>query len=313
MLGLAKLSITEVGLNKNYLGFLCMIFGLFFLWNLLVTRRIDSRRVSQQELVLSAGFLCMIAWLLTISDSKTSLAAFVVGAAIILVLGWRGVDWRYLGVYVIVAVLVAIVAEVTFDVSATVIELLGRDPTLTDRTFIWREVLVLQDRPFLGFGFESFWLDPRLEAVWAKNLFPRINQAHNGYIETYLQLGAIGVFLLLALIISTFNKISRQLLTDFEFARLRLGFFFAFIFYNYSEATLVGLHPLWTIFLIIAIDYPKAESRISTRRQATTFGPSPRHATPHDRRRHVAVEGAVRTGASREQPVGGGGGNIREH
>ncbi len=149
-----------VGLNKNYLGFLCMILGLFFLWNLLLTRQIDSRRVRRQEVGLSVGFLCMIAWLLTMPDSKTALAALVVGAAIMLVLGLRVVNGRYLGVYVIDAVLVAILAEVTFDVYANVIELLGRDPTLTDRTVIWREALALQDRPILGFGFESFWLDP---------------------------------------------------------------------------------------------------------------------------------------------------------
>jgi exopolysaccharide production protein ExoQ len=287
---------------------LCMIFGLFFLWNLLVTRRIDGRRVRQQEVVLSVGFLCMIAWLLTISDSKTSLAAFVVGAAIMLVLSLRIVNWRYVGVYVIVAVLVAIVAEVTFDVYANVIELLGRDPTLTDRTAIWQEVLALQDRPIHGFGFESFWLDPRLESVFAKNLFPRINQAHNGYIEAYLNFGAIGVFLLLALMISTFHKISGQLLTDFEFARLRLGFLFAFILYNYSESTLFGLHPLWTIFMIIAIDYPKVGPSKTKRRQTTRLGPLPQHASLQERPRHVVVDSAASMGASRKQSAREAGG-----
>lgn len=297
-----------VGLNKNYLGFICMIFGLFFVWNLIGARRIDSRRAARQEVILSVGFLCMIGWLLTMSDSKTSLVAFVLGTATMLVFGLRVVNRRYIGVYIMVAVLVAIVAEVAFDVYANVIELLGRDPTLTDRTVIWREILALQDRPILGFGFESFWLDPRLPSLWAKGLFPPLTQAHNGYIETYLNLGSIGVFLLVALIISTYHKISRQLLTDLEFARFRLAFLFAVVFYNNSEATLTGLHPVWTMFLIIAIDYPSRRLSKTQRRQTTRLGPLPQHASLQDHPRHVMVDSGVPRGASREQSVREGGG-----
>jgi len=42
--------------------------------------------------------------------------------------------------------------------------------------------------PWIGAGFESFWLGPRLNKLWAQyNFMP--NQAHNGYIEIYLNLG----------------------------------------------------------------------------------------------------------------------------
>ncbi len=123
-----------------------------------------------------------------------------------------------------------------------------------------------------------------------------------------MNLGAIGVFLLLALIISTFHKISGQLLTDFEFARLRFGFLFAFIFYNYSEVTLVGLHPLWTIFIIIAIDYPKAGPSKTKRWKTTGLGPLPLNATLQDRPRHAVAGGATPLGTSRKQSVSEGGG-----
>jgi hypothetical protein len=46
-------------------------------------------------------------------------------------------------------------------------------------------------------------------------------------------------------------------LIDFDFARLRLGFLFAILFYNYTEAAFKAVHLVWTIFHIIAIDYPK--------------------------------------------------------
>lgn len=135
-------------------------------------------------------------------------------------------------------------------------ELLGRDPTLTDRTEVWEDALALVSNPVLGMGFESFWLGQRLTILWSKWWW-QPNQSHNGYIETYLNLGAVGVFLLFGILISTFRKISKQLIVEFNFSRLRLGFLFAIIFYNYTEAAFKAVHLVWTVFHIIAIDYSK--------------------------------------------------------
>jgi O-antigen ligase len=126
---------------------------------------------------------------------------------------------------------------------------------LTDRTKIWSDCLKLVNNPLLGTGFESFWLGYRLEILWAK-WFWHPNQAHNGYIETYLNLGAVGVFILLGLLIATFRKISADLEKNFDFARIQMGFFFAIIFFNYAEAVFKGVAFIWTIFFIIAIDNP---------------------------------------------------------
>ncbi len=245
-----------VGLSKNDLGYLCMVFGLFFFWNLLTTRGAKDRRVRQGEVVLSIGFLCMIGWLLKMADSATSFFTLVLGVVAMIVLGLGFVNKRLIGTYVIVGIFVAVGAELSFGVYAEVVGLLGRDATLTDRTEVWADALALQDSPILGLGFESFWLGPRLQTLWAKWWWKPI-QAHNGYIETYLSLGAVGVFLLLGLIVSTFRKISNQLLTNFDFARLRLAFLFAIIAFNYTEAAFNGVHLVWTVFYIIALDYPK--------------------------------------------------------
>lgn len=241
--------------QKNSLGFLCMIFSIFFFWNFLTTQHIKDRLVRRKEYLFSVGFLYMIGWLLYMADSSTSLSTLVIGVVTMTVLGLRIVSKRFLGTYIIVAVLVAIGAEFSFDVYAKVLDLLGEDPTLTDRTEIWAACIALVDNPIFGMGFESFWLDPRVPVIWEK--WRGINQAHSGYIETYLNLGAMGVFLLFGVLFSTFRKISDDLLRDFDFARLRLGYLFAIIFFNYTEATFKALHPLWTVFYIIAIVYPR--------------------------------------------------------
>ena len=92
--------------------------------------------------------------------------------------------------------------------------MLGRDPSLTDRTAVWADVLALQNRPMLGYGFESFWLGDRLMVLWNKWWW-RPTQAHNGYIETYLNLGLVGLGLLAGLLLSTFRVSVGSLLNDF--------------------------------------------------------------------------------------------------
>jgi len=83
------------------------------------------------------------------------------------------------------------------------------------------------------------------------------NEAHNGYLETYLTLGSIGVFLLVGLFIATFRKIRLDLFRNFDWGRYRLGFLVAVILYNWTEAAFKTLSPLWFVFYLIATDYPR--------------------------------------------------------
>ena len=85
------------------------------------------------------------------------------------------------------------------------------------------------------------------------------NQAHNGYLETYLTLGLIGLFVLVGWIIATFRKIRLELLGNFEFGRFRLGLLLAAVVYNWTEAGFKTLHPVWFVFYLIAIEYPNAQ------------------------------------------------------
>ena len=85
------------------------------------------------------------------------------------------------------------------------------------------------------------------------------NQAHNGYLETYLSLGLVGLSLLVGLLIATFWKARRELWLNFEWGRFRLGFLAAVVVYNWTEASFKALHPVWFVFYLIALDYPKPE------------------------------------------------------
>jgi O-antigen ligase len=252
---------SGVMLTKNDMGYVCMAFGLFYLWAVLSRKQIDDLRYRRGEMLLSFMFLGIIGYLLSLADSATSLATLAIGAATLVGLGSRFVSRRHLGKYLIIVVAGLVTIELTFNVYDNIVTMLGRDPDLTDRTLVWADVIALQSRPIIGMGFESFWLGSRLEWMWAKWWW-QPNQAHNGYIEIYLNLGFVGLFLFFALVVSTFRNAAAGLTVDadFEFSRLRLAFLFAILSHNYTEATFKGVHFLWTMFYLIAIKIPSRET-----------------------------------------------------
>jgi len=149
-------------------------------------------------------------------------------------------------------------AEWAFGIYANALVLLGKDPTLTDRTVLWHDLLQVEINPIFGAGFESFWLGDRFREFAASRWWAP-NQAHNGYLETYLNLGLVGLFLLIAVLVATFWKGRRELFRNFEFGRFRLGFLLAVVAYNWTEAAFKNISPIWFVFYLIALDYPQRE------------------------------------------------------
>ena len=85
---------------------------------------------------------------------------------------------------------------------------------MSGRTLLWTALLEMDTNPILGTGFESFWLGERPKAL--EGIFFFIpNEAHNGYLETYLTLGSIGLLLLIGLFVATFWKIRARAFSKF--------------------------------------------------------------------------------------------------
>jgi O-antigen ligase len=79
--------------------------------------------------------------------------------------------------------------------------LLGRDTTLTGRTEIWSFVLSkITERPWLGYGFSAFFETQQFGRYVLDGFGWSIPTAHNGYLETVLGLGWIGLVILLGYI-----------------------------------------------------------------------------------------------------------------
>src|SRR5262249_4803600 len=133
---------------------------------------------------------------------------------------------------------------------------MGRNSTLTERTDLWAETLSLVRNPLFGTGFESFWLGPRLEEMWRMNSW-RPGEAHNGYLEVYLQLGWMGVTLLGVVLAKGYLTVFRALRRNDPAASLWLAYFLVGLVYNFTEAAFFRMQaPAWLFFLFAIVSVP---------------------------------------------------------
>jgi exopolysaccharide production protein ExoQ len=99
----------------------------------------------------------------------------------------------------LVLLFLALAASLIFVVGfgalvAPALEALGRDPTLTGRTTLWRHVDAAIGRSaFVGFGYQAFWSDANPEAWRIRTLVDWVTpHAHNGYRDILLNFGLVG-------------------------------------------------------------------------------------------------------------------------
>jgi exopolysaccharide production protein ExoQ len=245
-----------IATHKNLLGADCLILGFFFFWYLLQTWRTERNARRRNELRLIAGFLIGISWLLRQAHSATSTVCLFVAILIVVFVGIRSINKNFIGTYMLAALVLIGAAELLFGISGELSETLGRGSELSGRTVLWTRLLELQTNPIFGTGFESLWLGERLLRLEGIFFFTP-DEAHNGYLEVYLNLGLIGVFLLIGVFVATFWKIRLELFRNFEWARYRLGFLAAVILYNWTEAAFRTFNPVCFVFYIIAMEYPR--------------------------------------------------------
>jgi exopolysaccharide production protein ExoQ len=259
---------TGVGYSKNALGYLCLVCGFFFFWSLFSAMTDKARRLTKQDIFIHILFLGMITWLLMISDSKTSIGSLAVGVSVVLMLKIPIVrnNFQRITVLTLVILLVAIFAGVGPDLMTDVVQGMGRDASLTDRVPLWGELIGMVENPVFGTGFESFWLGARIEQLWAKHWW-HPTQAHNGYIEMYLNLGFVGVLMLLGVLWSAYSSACNTLKENMNYAAFRLGLVVIVLIYNVTEATFKGQHFILFCFLLVAVNVARRISSVSMARE----------------------------------------------
>jgi len=248
---------TGVGLQKNALGQLCLITGIYFSWNIFLGRK---EKLSGQQLHYSIYLIVLplIIWLFFMAHSSTSLACMLF-TLILFGIARQPVfasNPRKIMIFGIICIFLLAAMESFFDIKEIIIALLGRESNLTGRTDIWDKYLSMVKDPILGYGYESFYT-----TVIINNTVEDFLSAHNGYLEMYLNLGIIGLLFVAGWIVTGLIKVWHQLVIDYPVAILRLAIIIDVILYNWTEATFAGRNNVWFLLFFAIMTVPnKMES-----------------------------------------------------
>ncbi len=245
--------------NKNTLGLIVFTITLGVLWNL---RRLlaDQEEPNRRSRLIVAGtlFVCGV-WLLAMAGSSTSIACFAVGAWLMLTIHLKAFKRHPSRVYgLCLALLIGGGLVTGLGGAELVANALGRDASFSGRTEIWAALIPAARNPLIGVGFESFWDSPNV-LIFYHSLtllgwyFPeRLNEAHSGYLETYLNLGWIGIGLIALILMNGLLRARKVLWRDRELGSLMLTYIVAGLIYNVTECGFRTLNPMW-IFILMAV------------------------------------------------------------
>ena len=244
---------TGIGSQKNDLGLMCFIAGFYFAWKYLNKQRADI--TAHTAIINDLLLIGMLSWLLTLSDSKTSIVCLGAVVAMLLVAKLPLLASRPSRVITLVGVsaLVFVALERVFNITEFLLPLLGRDSTLTSRTKIWAVVESLEGNSIVGAGFMSFWSGQRMETIW-RAVGARLNQAHNGYLEQYLNLGYLGVGFIVLIMLAALLTARRELSTDPSGGMIKVCLLAAAALYNYTEASFYGVNNMWLLLQVACLD-----------------------------------------------------------
>jgi len=170
----------------------CAVYCVCFL---VIGLHYRARHLAQY--VLRTTILFLAALFIVMSGSRTGwlVSVFAVIATYVLRL-IRRIAWQ--SRLLLLMALTIPVGVAILQVAAHLNELLGllgKDPTITQRTIIWATLLSpIAKHPFVGYGYSAFWLglvgesaNTVLVTGWAEN------QAQSGYFDVMLQFGLLGL------------------------------------------------------------------------------------------------------------------------
>lgn len=157
------------------------------------------------------GLLCIYLSLVVFSHSSTALllcTAFFAGTCIYLL--WQRDKMSGLGLSILCILLLIAGFIVFLSNPDFALGILGKDTSLTGRTALWSAVIpLIEQKPLLGWGYRAFWQMPNATLLIDQISGWGATSSHNAFLEIALQLGLVGLGLLLLVVMVSLGRALR--------------------------------------------------------------------------------------------------------
>lgn len=247
--------------TKNGLGQLCAIAAFFFIWAFFRDWR-EKRFAKIRFVKVMDGLVLAIAIFLLKGTgggySATSVAVLIAGTVSLLIL-YRKKDTvkRISMLLVFTSVILWIFMAFSEPFVREVTKILGRDETLTGRTEMWQLLIEAGARkPILGTGYGGYFGTPGNEFFEVQG---GSVVGHNGLLDSYVELGLVGVILVLIFHMGFYVRFLREINRSFEWGIFGICFLVMALLFNFTESLFLRSQTyIWniTIFLSVIFSAP---------------------------------------------------------
>lgn len=155
--------------------------------------------------------------------------------------------------FLVLIVLLVVAAFIIAEAYEFILSVLGRDPTLTNRSIIWSLIdPLIQNELILGYGYGAFWVSDA--ALPFLDRWGFIGNAHSGYREIMLHGGLVGIGLLLTLIFFQLTKAAKLYVsaTFTNLSSLLLMMVIVQVVVNYIAYVIIN-HNSFDMFLYLIV------------------------------------------------------------
>lgn len=255
--------------QKNALGVLCAVVGVFLLWRLLRgLPRVNS---------LDAFLMTLAIYLLYLSGSATSLVVFIVGSLVlcfemVFKLSRKSQNSAIFGLLICLLLVQVFLTNILGDsLVPRFFAATGRDMTFTGRVPLWVDLIAIgTQRPLLGAGYGGFWFSNLSLGLWTKHQWRPVS-GHNGYIDIFMDLGLLGMVLFLFVLVHGYKRALYTLELNKATGNLYFAYLLMIIMHNFTESTFAkAVSFLWILFLfmIVIVDKKNMDQHIQSQEEA---------------------------------------------
>jgi O-antigen ligase len=262
---------TGLAVHKNSLSAFLMLAAIFLIWKMLRARNGGPPLVKlagPRWVTMESIYLAMIAYLMLNSRARstTAIMSLALGCLLLFLFQRYGKERNRfafsIGGLILVGLAAQMICLMVFGESAAalILELQGKSLTLTDRTNFWPILFDFgMKHPYLGAGYGGFWTPEMLNHFLEISIYGFVPEAHNGYLEVFLNLGLVGLVFLLIIIIKACANAWRAIPFDFDYARMRLILIIMILFHNIAEASFQrDNNVVWLVFLMLVLKVPSS-------------------------------------------------------
>jgi|CXWL01.1.fsa_nt_gi exopolysaccharide production protein ExoQ len=215
-------------------------------------------------LAIPGALLGLLVVAITASATAFLLTAAAAPGLIALHLMQRFTPAARVGVFVVLAViavpLIFLAPEISNAIDTFMWEVLGKDPTLTGRTYLWAQAQqLIEARPILGYGYQAIWLGESADTLgllrWAGISDGRSFHFHNTYLQVGVDTGMIGMVVLIGTLAATgFAGVRQAIFTPTTATSFFFLSFLLTIVLTFTDVVLAPMQPR-TLLLFAAAVY----------------------------------------------------------